>query len=378
MGAGVGRRGFLASATAAVAGTLGGGAARAATADDAGTLPEVSWRLTSGFPTTLDLMYGGAETFARVVEELTGGRFHIAVAPPGEIVPALQALDAVQAGTVECCQTSLDYSYGKDPTFALPTAFPFGLNARGQAAFAYGGQGEAMLSSFLAGYGLVAFPAGNTGAQMGGFFRKPLQSAADLNGLKIRIGGLGGAVLQRLGAVPQATPKAEMFDALDRGTLDAATWVSPYDDEKLGTDDRSALQKVAPNYYYPGWWRGASAIHVVVSKAKYDALPKPFQAALRAAAQMAEAEMLARYDTRNPPALKRLVVSGAVLRAFPQDLMEAAFKATNDLFRETADGNPAFKAMLEALLAFRSDEYLWWQVGEYTFDNFMIRQRAKG
>lgn len=378
MRTGWGRRGFLAATTAGVAGALARGPAEAQAAAAPDGKPEVTWRLTSSFPKTLDLMYGGAERFSRTVAELTDGRFRIDVSPPGDIVPGLQALDAVQAGTVEACQTSLDYAYAKDPTFALPTAFPFGLNARGQAAFAYGGTGGPLLTAFLAGYNLVAFPAGNTGAQMGGFFRKPLGSLAELNGLKIRIGGLGGLVLQRLGAVPQATPKAELFGALERGTLDAATWVSPYDDEKLGTDDRSALQKVAPHYYYPGWWRGASAIHVVFNKAKFDSLPVSFQTALGVAAQRAEAEMLARYDTLNPPALKRMVVSGAQLHAFPQDVMEAAFKATNEAFREIADGNAAFKALLEALLAFRSDEYLWWQVGEYTFDNFMIRERAKG
>ena len=370
----VGRRDMVTLAAAGLAGSLASGAARA---ED--VTPEVSWTMTSSFPRTLDLMYGGAESFARFVSDLTGGRFQITVSPPGEVVPGLQAIDAVQSGLIDSCQTSLDYAYAKDPTFALPTAVPFGLNARGQAAFAYGGTGEAVLASLLSTYKLVAFPAGNTGAQMGGFFRRPLQAVADLAGLRIRIGGLGGEVLRRLGALPQAIPRSEMAAALGQGRLDAATWVSPYDDEKLGADDAgAALQKVAPYYYYPGWWRGASAIHVVCSQPKYDALPKPFQAALRAAAQMAEAQMLARYDTRNPAALKRLVVSGAQLRAFPQDIMEAAYKATNDVFRDLADGNPTFKAMLEALLAFRSDAYLWWQVGEYTFDNFMIRERAKG
>lgn len=370
----VGRRDIVALTAAGLAGSLAGGTARG---ED--VAPEVTWTMTSSFPKTLDLMYGGAESFAAFVSELTGGRFKIMVSPPGEVAPGLQAIDAVQAGTIDSCQTSLDYAYAKDPTFALPTAFPFGLNARGQAAFAYGGTGDAVLATFLSTYKLVAFPAGNTGAQMGGFFRKPLQSVADLAGLKIRIGGLGGEVLRRLGALPQAIPRSDMAAALGQGRLDAATWVSPYDDEKLGADDASAaLPKVAPHYYYPGWWRGASAIHVVCSQAKFDRLSKPFQAAFRAAAQRAEAQMLARYDTRNPAALKRLVVAGVQLRAFPQDIMEAAYKATNDVFREIADGNAAFKTMLETLLAFRSDEYLWWQVGEYTFDNFMIRERAKG
>ena len=385
----VGRRGFLTAAAAGLASVplrahaedLGPG-----TPDDttlatpaAATGPaEVTWRMTSSFPRTLDLMIGGAETFARWVSALTDGRFRIVVSPAGEIAPGLQALDAIGSGTVEACQTSMDYFFGKDPTFALATAFPFGLNARGQAAFSHAGGGDALFNAFLAKSNLIAFPAGNTGAQMGGFFRRPLKSVADIAGLKIRIGGLGGLVWQRLGAVPQATPKADLYSALDTGSLDAATWVSPYDDEKLGGDGAAALAKAAPNYYYPGWWRGGSVIHVAFDKAKYDALPKPFQAAIRAAAEMANADMLAAYDVKNPAALKRLVLGGAQLRAFPQDVLDAAYKATVDVLREIAEGNTSFKAMLETMLAFRSDEYLWWQVGEYTFDNFMIRQRAKG
>ncbi len=381
----LGRRGFM--ATAAVGLAAGVARARAETSpppaapplpDDADATAEITWRMTSSFPKSLDLMYGGAETFALWVHALTGGRFRIDVSPAGDIAPGLQALDAVQAGTVEACQTSMDYYFAKDPTFALATAFPFGLNARGQSAFARAGGGDALFNDFLVGAKVVAFPAGNTGAQMGGFFRKPLQSVADITGLKIRIGGLGGLVWQRLGGVPQATPKAELYTALEAGTLDAATWVSPYDDEKLGADGSTALSRVAPNYYYPSWWRGGSVIHVAFDKTKYDGLPKPFQAAIRAAAEMANAGMLAAYDRQNPAALKRLVVSGAQLRAFPQDVLEAAYKATNDTMREIAESNAAFKALLEALLAFRSDEYLWWQVGEYTFDNFLIRQRAKG
>ncbi len=374
MGTDLRRRRLIGSALAGTAGL----AATSAWAADGEPAPDVVWRLASSFPKSLDLMYGGAETFARIVGELTGGKFRIDVSAPGDVVPGLQVLDAVQAGTVEACQTSMDYFYGKDPTFALATAIPFGLNARGQSAFAYEAGGIDLFNGFLAAYEVVAFPAGNTGAQMGGFFRKPLGSVADLQGLKIRIGGLAGRVFQQLGGVPQVTPRSELYTALDTGTIDAATWVSPYDDEKLAADDKTAIQKVAPNYYYPGWWRGGSAIHVAFNKAKFDALPPAFRAALKAAASNVNVAMLAQYDARNPAALKRLVVSGAQLRAFPQDVLEAAFKATNDVLREIADRNPKFKALLDATLAFRSEEYLWWQVGEYTFDNFLIRQRAKG
>ena len=368
MGEGIGRRRFVAAAALGAAGVAAG----AARADAA----EVTWRLTSSFPKSLDLLYGGAELFARQVGAITGGRFRIDVFPPGDIVPGLGALDAVQAGTVEACQTALDYSYGKDPAFALPTAFPFGMNAREQTAYALDGGGIDATNALLADHGAIAYPAGNTGAQMGGFFRREIRSAGDLAGLKIRVGGLAGRVLQKLGAVPVQTPRGEILPALGAGTLDGVTWVGPYDDARI--DEGGKLQKVAPYYYYPGWWRGGSTIHVAFNKVKHDALKEEFKAALRTAALSTHLQVLASYDAANPAALKALVIGGAELRAFPQDLLEAAFKAANDVYREISDANPRFKSMLDAAMAFRADQYLWWQVSEYTFDNFMIRQRARG
>ena len=359
-------------------GAVAGSAATAARAQDAGAVPEVTWRLVSSFPKSLDLLYGGAEVFARAVSDLTDGRFRIEVSPPSETVSGLQVLDAVQAGTIEAGQTAMDYFYAKDPAFALATAIPFGMNAREQFAFAYQGGGDAQLNEILADSNAMALAAGNTGAQMGGFFRHEIKSAADLTGLKIRIGGLAGRVLQKLGAVPAATPRAEFYASLDSGALDAVTWVSPHDDERLSPDDTSRLAKVAPNYYYPGWWRGGSMVHIVVDKRKFEALPPPFAAAIRAAATLAGADMLARYDAANPAALRRLVIGGAQLRPFPQDVLDAAYKATNDTLREIGDTNPRFRKQLDALITFRNEQYLWWQVGEYTFDNFLIRQRAKG
>lgn len=367
MGEGIGRRHLMAAALGAA-----GAGAVPARAD----APEVTWRLVSSFPKSLDLLYGGAELFARQVGDITGGRFRIDVSPPGEIVPGLGALDAVGAGTVEACHTSLDYSYGKDPAFAIPTAFPFGMNAREQTAYALQGGGMDLANALLAEHGAIAFPAGNTGAQMGGFFRREIRSAADLSGLKIRAGGLAGRVLQKLGAVPAQTARSEIVAALTSGALDGVTWVGPYDDARI--DEGGALQKAAPYYYYPGWWRGGSMIHVAFNKVKFDALPEPYRAALRTAALSTHASVLASYDAANPAALKKLVIAGAELRAFPQDLLEAAYRAASDVYREISDANPRFKAMLDAALAFRADQYLWWQVSEYTFDNFMIRQRARG
>ena len=361
-----------------VAGGASGAFAATARAQDAASVPEVTWKLMSSFPKSLDLLYGGAGFFAKTVAELTGGRFRVEVSPPNETVGGLQVLEAVSAGTIDACQTEMDYFYGRDPAFALATAIPFGMNAREQFAYATQGDGTNQLNDLLADSNAVAFPAGNTGAQMGGFFKREIKSVSDLAGLKIRIGGLAGRVLQKLGAVPQATPRAEFYSALESGALDAVTWVSPHDDEKISTDDATRIPKVAPNYYYPGWWRGGSMIHIVVDKRKFDALPPAFQAAVRSAAILSGTDMLARYDAANPAALRRLVIGGAQLRPFPQEILEAAYKATNDVLREIGDGNARFKKQLDALIAFRNEQYLWWQVGEYTFDNFLIRQRAKG
>lgn len=350
-----------------------------ATAAEAPGQPEISWRLVSSFPKSLDLIFGGAERFTRTVGDLTGGRFKVEVSPPADAVGGLAVLDAIKAGTIEASQTSLDYFYGKDPSFALGTAIPFGMNARQQFAFATQGVGGAQVDALLESSNAIGFPAGNTGAQMGGFFKKEIKSVADLNGLKIRIGGLAGRVLQKLGAVPLATPRAEVLGALQSGLLDAVTWVNPHDDEIFTRDDSgTSIQKLAPNYYYPGFWKGASMVHIVVDKAKFAALPPAYQAAVRVAATDGYSDMLARYDTANSAALRRLVIAGAQLRPFPQDVLEAAYKATTDVFHEIGETNPRFKSNLDALITFRNEAYLWWQVSEYTFDNFNIRQRAKG
>jgi len=229
--------------------------------------PEVKWRLTSSFPKSLDTIYGGAEMFAKQVSDLTDGKFQIQVFAGGEIVPALQALDAVQNGTVEACHTVSYYYVGKDPTFAIASAVPFGLNARQQNSWLYQGGGTELFNEFFKKFNVVGFPCGNTGTQMGGWFRKEIKSATDLSGLKMRIGGIAGQVLQKLGAVPQQIAGGDIYPALEKGTIDAAEWVGPYDDEKLG------FSKVAPYYYYPGWWEGGPTVHAFINIEKYNSYP---------------------------------------------------------------------------------------------------------
>ncbi len=334
--------------------------------------PEVKWRLTSSFPKSLDTIFDGAATVAKMVAELTEGRFQIQLFAAGEIVPGLQALDAVSNGVVEACHTASFYYVGKDPTFAIAASVPFGLNARMQNAWLYSGGGNELFNEFYKGFNIRGLPCGNTGAQMGGWFRKEIKSVADMQGLKMRIAGMAGQVIKKLGAVPQQIAGGDIYPALEKGAIDSAEWIGPYDDEKLG------FNKVAPFYYYPGWWEGGQTIHAFFNLEKFNALPKHYQVALQAACNYANTLMQAKYDTVNPPALKRLVAAGTQLRPFPMDVMEACYKISGELYAEISAKNANFKKAIDSMTAFRSDQYLWWQVAEATFDNFMIRVRARG
>jgi TRAP-type mannitol/chloroaromatic compound transport system substrate-binding protein len=360
------RRQFIASAAAGVA---AGAVAKPAIAQ---SNPDIKWRLTSGFPKSLDTIYGAAELFARFVSEATEGKFQIQPFAAGEIVGTFQAFDAISNGTVEMGHSASYYYVGKDPTFALLTAAPFGMNARQQNAWVYYGGGMDLANEFFAKQGIYALPGGNTGTQMGGWFRKEIKTTADLQGLKMRIAGIAGQIMAKLGVVPQQVAGGDIYPALERGTIDAAEWVGPYDDEKLG------FNKVAPFYYYPGFWEGGAMLHFFFNKAKWDELPKHYQAIAQSAAMAANVDMLAKYDARNPAALRRLVASGAQLRPFSQEILEASYKATNEIYDENSAKSPDFKKIIDSIRAFRNEEYLWFQVGEYTFDNFMIRARARG
>jgi TRAP-type mannitol/chloroaromatic compound transport system substrate-binding protein len=333
--------------------------------------PEVKWRLTASWPKSLDTLYGGCEYFAKRVAEITDNKFQIQVFAAGEIVPGLQVLDAVQNGNVEMGNTALYYYWGKDPAFTFGTALPFGLNARQMNSWIRFGGGHDLLNELLAHYKCIGFAAANTGAQMGGWFRKEIKSLADLSGLKFRIGGFGGSIIQKVGVVPQQLAAGDIYPALEKGTLDAAEWVGPHDDEKLG------FYKVAKFYYYPGWWEGCGQAHNIVNLAKWNELPKAYQGAIATASGDAWGWVVGRYDYANPAALKRLLANGAQLRGFPQDVMEACYKAAGEVYADLSKSNPMFKKMYDSLVPYRSDSYLWTQVAEMGFDNFMVRMRTR-
>ncbi|WBU54222.1 TRAP transporter substrate-binding protein [Paracoccus sp. SCSIO 75233] len=364
------RRRFLTHAT------IGGAGAAAATTLAAPAIaqemPTINWRLTSSFPKSLDTIYGGAEVLARMLSEATDGKFTIQPFAAGEIVPGLQAADAASEGTVDCCHTVAYYYWGKDPTWALGATVPFALSARAQNAWHYHGGGIDLFNEFMATQNIVAYPGGNTGVQMGGWYRKEINSVEDLAGLKVRLGGFAGAVCERLGVVPQQLAGGDVYPALEKGTIDGAEWVGPYDDQKLG------FAKVAPYYYYPGWWEGGPTVHFMFNKAKFEELPANYQSLLRTCCQAADADMLQKYDWKNPTALKELVAGGAQLRPFPPEVMEAFYKAANEVYAELDASNENWNKIWSSIKAFRADWYLYNQTAEYTYDTFMMIQQRNG
>ncbi|MBC7622943.1 MAG: TRAP transporter substrate-binding protein [Aeromicrobium sp.] len=357
------RRRFLTGAGAGLAGLAGPTGSLSAQTNAS---PVVKWRMTSSFPKSLDNAYGAAELIAKRVASASGGKFQIQVFAAGEIVPALQALDAVQNNTVECAHTAPYFYFGKEPTFAFGCAIPFGLNARQQNAWMYFGGGLALMREFYKKYNIISFPAGNTGAQMGGWFRKEIRTVADLKGLKFRIGGFAGVVLAKLGVVPMQIAASDIYPALEKGTIDAAEWVGPYDDEKLG------FFKIAKNYYYPGWWDGGPQLDLFVNQQAWSALPPEYQSMLECACAEANLLTLAKYDALNPAAMRRLVANHNVqLRPFSREIMDACWQATIEVCAAESAKNPAFKKIYESWKPYRDEQILWSRVAEQNFDRFM-------
>jgi TRAP-type mannitol/chloroaromatic compound transport system substrate-binding protein len=353
------------------AGVAGATAAAIASPAIAQSSPTIRWRLTTSWPKSLDALYGSAEHFARFVAEATDNKFVMQTFAAGEIVPALQATDAVSSGSVEACHTAPYYMWGKDPTFALACAVPFGLNGRMQNAWWRDGGGEQLVNAFYAKHNIVGLLAGNTMAQMGGWFRREVNTPDDLKGIKMRIAGFAGAVMAKVGVITQQIAGGDIYPALEKGTVDAAEWVGPYDDEKLG------FYKVARFYYYPGWWEGGTMIHVHINKAKWDELPKYYQTILKAAAAEANNYTVARYDAGNPQALKRLVAAGTQLRPFSEATLDVCHRASNEIYAEISAKNEDFKKIWDSIKAFRLDQYLWLQVADGTYDNYMMTQHRK-
>jgi len=362
------RRKFIRNVSAGIAGSavLAGCGESGADGSTPGvqTSPRIQWRLASSFSQSLDTIFGAADVLANRVAELTDDRFTIRVHSAGEIVPPLQVLDNVQTGTIQIGHSASYYYVGKNPAFAFDTCVPFGLSARQLNGWLYYGEGLTLLRELFSDFGIINLPGGNTGVQMGGWFRREINSLRDLRGVKMRIPGMGGDVMDRLGVSVQVIPSNEIYPALERGVIDASEWVGPYDDEKLG------LNKVASHYYYPGWWEPGPGLSFYINRNAWDKLPSTYKAALSAAAAEANVGMMASYDAKNPPALKRLVAGGTQLHRFSTDIMEAAKRESFDLMNTRAAEDAGYRKIFESFSEFREGAYAWFGTAERAFSEF--------
>ena len=346
---------------AGIAGVLASGMAPAVHAQET-----VRWRLASSFPKSLDTIFGSADKLSQTVKALSGGKFEVSAHPAGELMPAFGVVDALEKDTIDMAQSAAYYFAGKDPIFSMSCAVPFGLTARQMDAWKDYGNGRKLLDAFFAKYNFKTASAGNTTTQMGGWYRKEIKSVDDLKGLKMRLGGgIFGEAMDKLGVVAQSLPAGDIYQALEKGTLDAAEFVGPYDDEKLG------FNKVAPFYYYPGWWEGGADLEFFINVKKYNALSADNKAILDAAVRVAAADMTSKYQAQNPLALKRLVAAGTKLTLFPKAVMDAGFKASMDVYAEHVAKSPDFKKIYEDLRAFQRDQILWNRVSEYPYNQYM-------
>ncbi|MBX3056745.1 MAG: TRAP transporter substrate-binding protein DctP [Anaerolineae bacterium] len=335
-------------------------------------LPSIQWQMATSWPVALDTIFGGAEVFAQRVAAMTGGKFVITPRAAGELAPGLEVLNVVEQGAVPAGHTASYYYVGKSPVTAFGTALPFGLTARQQNAWLYEGGGLELLQQYYRSrFNVIQLPAGNTGAQMGGWFNKEIETTADLQGLKMRIPGLGGQVMNKLGVTVQVVAGGEIFQALQTGAIDAAEWVGPYDDEKLG------LQDAANFYYSPGWWEPGPTLEVQIGVSEWDKLPEIYQEILQTAAHQANTQMLARYDARNKEALERLIQGGTQLRSFSQEILEAAEQASFALYDEFSQADSDFKSIFEQWKKFRDDIQIWHSVNETDYMKYIEAQTGQ-
>lgn len=347
--------------TAGVAGVLAAGVAPAVHAQ-----PAVRWRLASSFPKSLPTLFGSAEIVSQQVKAMSGGKFEISTHPAGELMPAFGVVDALQGDTIEMAQTASYYFTGKDAVFAFSCAVPFGLTTLQMNAWKDHGNGRKLLNEFFAQYNFFSASAGNTGTQMGGWYRKEIKSLDDLKGLKMRLGGgVFGETMAKLGVVAQNIPAGDIYTALEKGTLDAVEFVGPFDDEKLG------FQRVAPYYYYPGWWEASAETEFFVNLKKFNELSDEYKAILMAAMRVAASLTTSSYSANNPIALKKLVGEKTQLKMFPKEFMDAGFKAAMEVFAEHEAKNEVFKKIHQDMRAFQRDQILWNRVSVFPYNQYI-------
>jgi TRAP-type mannitol/chloroaromatic compound transport system substrate-binding protein len=325
----------------------------------------LDWKMVTSWPKGLPGVDSGARRLAERITQLSGGRLTVTVYSGGELVPPLQCFDAVAAGTAEMAHDAAYYHLSKSPACGFFTSVPFGMTATELNGWIYFGGGQELWDELYAPFGLKAFIAGNTGGQMGGWFRKEINSIEDLKGLRFRMPGQGGQVLTKLGVAVVTLPGGEIFANLQSGAIDGTEWVGPYNDLSLG------FHQVTKLYYWPGFHEPGSGLECIVNKAKYEALPQDLRQIIQYACQAENDLMLAEFNGRSAPALASLVNEhGVQLKQFPKDVLEAFGAASGELMQEVIDqGDDITQKVANAYFRFRADIRGWTRISDQAFTN---------
>ncbi|MDX1455399.1 MAG: TRAP transporter substrate-binding protein [Gammaproteobacteria bacterium] len=320
------------------------------------------WKMVTTWPRNFPGLGTGAQRLADTITRMSGGQLTVKLYSAGEIVPALEAFDAVANGSAEMAHGAAYYWKGKAPSAQFFAAVPFGMNAQEMHAWLYHGGGQELWKKAYAPFGILPFAAGNSGVQMGGWFNKEIHSPADLEGLKMRIPGLGGEILERAGGLPVTLPGGEIFTSLKTGVIDATEWVGPWNDLAFG------LHEAAKYYYYPGWHEPGSVLECLVNEEAFAALPEHLQAVVELACQAVTTDMLAEYTAQNPAALKALVEEhGVILKPFPDSVMRRLRELSEELVAEMAAEDPLVAEVAESFRNFKAPVMAWHEISEEAF-----------
>lgn len=361
------RRSFLAATTIALGVLLSGCGEEkqeVAAAAQPAEQEKISWKMVTTWPKNFPGLGTGANNLAELITEMSDGRLDVKVYGAGELVGALDVFDAVSRGTAEMGHGAGYYWKGKAPAGQFFAAVPFGLTAQEMNGWIYNGGGLELWQEAYEPFGIIPMPAGNTGVQMGGWFNKEINSIDDLQGLKMRIPGLGGEVLKRAGGTPVLLPGGEIFPSLQSGAIDATEWVGPYNDLAFG------LHKAAKYYYYPGWHEPGTTLEALINKEAFDKLPKDLQSIVLAATRVANADMLAEFTARNNAALESLVNEHNVdLRPYPKEVLTQLQTLADEVVAEQAEVDEISKKVYDSYKNFRDQAIDWHAISEQSMLN---------
>jgi len=335
-------------------------------AQKAGTLSDqkFEWKMVTTWPPNFPVLGEGCNLFADWVREMSGGRLDIKVYGGGEFVPSLEAFEAVSNGAADIGHGAAYYWAGKAPAAQFFASVPFGMNAQQHNAWILCGGGMELWKELYGQFNLIPMLAGNTGVQMGGWFKKEINTIEDFQGLKMRMPGLGGKVLNKAGGAPVLIAGGEIYTSLERGVIDATEWIGPYHDYKMG------FHEIAKYYYSPGWHEAGTALECFINKDRYEELPSDLQAILQTASLRLNMWMLSEFEAKNTIYLKKIQATGKVeIRKFSDEVLQELRGHAEDILQELADSDPFAKRTYASFQSFKRQATEWSELTEKVFYN---------